>query len=95
MTQTSGEATPIHSRMKEAREAAGLSQETVAFVLGVTQPTYSRMETGCHTVRLVHLIRFATRLGATVAALFPDYQPTAEERELLAHARRAPRPQAA
>lgn len=83
----SGQTTTIPTVMKEARERAGHSQETVAFHLGVSQPNYSKMESGVRPVRFIHLLRFAKLLGAPMATLFPDYQPSPEEQELIAHGR--------
>lgn len=34
----------IGARIREIREQRGLSQDNVAFELGITQPTYARLE---------------------------------------------------
>jgi transcriptional regulator with XRE-family HTH domain len=46
-------------RLKKARKGAGLDQEAVAKLLGVTQSYISKMESGQRRIDIVQLKRFA------------------------------------
>ena len=46
-------------RLKKARKEAGLDQEAVAKLLGVTQSYISKMESGQRRIDIVQLKRFA------------------------------------
>lgn len=48
------------ARLRQARLDAGLSQEQVAEILGVTQSFVSRSETGVRRVDVIELQAFAT-----------------------------------
>lgn len=56
-------AQTIGRRLKEAREAAGLSQRQVGAFIGVTAPQISYWETGARQVDLVSLTKLADLLG--------------------------------
>lgn len=58
-------------RVRELREAAGLSQLALAERLGVPAPRLPAIEHGRHDVRLSTLRRFARALGVTVSDLLP------------------------
>ncbi|WP_426560401.1 helix-turn-helix domain-containing protein [Angustibacter sp. McL0619] len=59
----------LATQVKHAREAAGVSQEDVALAIGVSQPTYSRIEQGSRPLKGDELILLADRLGVRVAAI--------------------------
>lgn len=86
MPEHTADSRSIPARLKELREAAQLSQGAVAEALGISQSRYSKLENGDAPARLVHLLRAARLYRGDVVALFPMYQPSPEERELLAHA---------
>ena len=46
-------------RMRDLREDADLTQEYVAWQLGIQQTVYSRYERGFQTIPLEHLIKLA------------------------------------
>lgn len=79
-------ATAIPERMKALRQRAGRSQEWAAEQVGVTQPTYSKMESGTAPITLATLSRIARAYGGTVSELFPAYTPSEDEREIILHA---------
>ena len=59
-------------RIRAAREAAGVSQEEARLAIGVSQPTYSRLEAGTRTVAGDELVALADRFGvraSTIAGL--------------------------
>ena len=66
--------TPISLRLRELREARGLSQARLAKLSGVPQPTISRLEAGrLGTVNLKNLEKLARVLGVN-AVLLIDHQ---------------------
>ena len=56
-------AIEIGRRIQAAREAAELSQETLATKIGMTRGNYSRIEQGRTNVTLDSLLRIAAGLG--------------------------------
>lgn len=58
----------IGSRIREARKRAGLSEEAFAEMLGLTQPTVSRIEAGKRTVGAAELVRIAEAVGRPAQA---------------------------
>jgi len=64
-------------RLKEARLSAGKSQRDVATVLGVSESTISRWETGRTTPRTPTAVRLARLLETSVEALAPSHSPEA------------------
>lgn len=56
-------------RIREARTRAGESQEDMATLLGVSQPTYFRIEAGARALKGDELVVIADRLGVRAAAL--------------------------
>ncbi len=56
-------------RLRLARQAAGVSQEEAQLAIGVSQPTYSRIESGTRELRADELILLADRFGIRTAAL--------------------------
>nr|NLD41646.1 helix-turn-helix transcriptional regulator [Actinomycetales bacterium] len=60
----------LGTRIRRTREAAGLSQTQVAEMIGVSQPTYSRLETGTSpTLDGGDLVLLADALGVRAASL--------------------------
>lgn len=55
----SNEHRSLVERLKKARKEAGLDQEAVAKLLGVTQSYISKMESGQRRIDIVQLKRFA------------------------------------
>jgi len=58
----------IGSRIREARKSAGLSEEAFAELLGLTQPTVSRIEAGKRSVGAAELVRIAEAVGRPAQA---------------------------
>lgn len=56
-------------RLREARETAGVSQETACRVIGVSQPTYHRIESGDRPVKGDELVMLADCFGIRAAAI--------------------------
>jgi transcriptional regulator with XRE-family HTH domain len=70
-----GSVTPIAVRLKELREARGLSQAGLAKLAGVAQSYISRIEAGrLSTINLAHLEKLARALDVN-AALLIDHRP--------------------
>ncbi|MFB6811265.1 helix-turn-helix transcriptional regulator [Streptomyces sp. NPDC056387] len=59
----------IGSRLREARTAAGLSQERLADMAGVDRKTIVRLESGTSDVRLGTWLRIARAVGVPLADL--------------------------
>ena len=62
----------IGARIRKTRQASGMSQATLAEQAGLSQPSICRVEAGKQQLRLVELVRIATALGTTAAALMGD-----------------------
>jgi transcriptional regulator with XRE-family HTH domain len=52
--------------LSEWRESIGLSQEDAAAILGTTQPTYCRWETGQAMPRRDDLVKIANKTGVSI-----------------------------
>lgn len=76
----------IASRLRTAREAAGLSQGQVAKLLGLHRPTISEIEAGRRRVAGEELVQLASTYGVSVEWLTKDAEESdpAEDRILLA-----------
>jgi len=59
----------LGGRIREAREACGLTQLAVAYQLGVTPQTVANWETGRTSPALPVLARIARQLNTTMVAL--------------------------
>lgn len=59
MTQEEHGASVVASRLRTARESAGLSQGQVARLLGFHRPTITEIEAGRRRVTVPELVRFA------------------------------------
>lgn len=60
------------SRLKAAREAAGMSQTDIAVQMGITPQGVHKWESGASTPRFDRLYRLASALGIPVSKLLPD-----------------------
>ena len=56
-------------RVREAREAAGVSQDEARMAIGVSQPTYSRIESGDRPLKGDELIQLADCFGVRAAVI--------------------------
>lgn len=70
MVMTMGEPTAgLSRRVREAREAAGISQADAAQALEMSQPTYYRIESGARPLKGDELIRLADLFGMRAASI--------------------------
>lgn len=69
----------IGRRLREAREAAGYSQEDVARILDVTGATYSRYESGHHKITIPEIYRLAELFGADPQYIMRGVRVRAED----------------
>lgn len=75
----------IASRLRQFREALGLTQAQVAQQLGVHRPTVSEIEAGRRTLTAEELYRLAAMYGVSVSDVLSEAPPAADEAvELLA-----------
>ncbi|GAA2677485.1 helix-turn-helix domain-containing protein [Actinoplanes palleronii] len=56
-------------RVRQAREAAGISQDEARKAINVSQPTYSRIESGDRVLKGDELIQLADCFGVRAAAI--------------------------
>lgn len=57
------------SRLRELREARGLTQTSLALLVGVAERTYRSWEAGANVPHAANARKLAKRLGVTVEAL--------------------------
>lgn len=69
----------LAERLREAREAAGLSQEDVAQKLSLPRPAISQIENGHRRVEALELARFAKMYGKPLG-FFADEEPAGTTR---------------
>lgn len=69
----------LANRLREAREAAGLSQEDVAQKLSLPRPAISQIENGHRRVEALELARFA-KLYRRPLGFFADEEPAGTPR---------------
>ena len=62
----------IGDRAREAREAAGLTQEQLGKLIGASQPEVSRWEAGERILSLADFLAIADALKVPASALLPD-----------------------
>lgn len=74
----------LAERLREAREAAGLSQEDVAQKLGVPRPAVSQIENGHRRVEALELARLAKLYGRPLG-FFADEEPVGSKRQDALH----------
>ena len=56
-------------RVRETREAVGVSQDEACLAIGVSQPTYSRIEAGGRALKGDELVQLADCFGVRAAAI--------------------------
>lgn len=69
----------LAARLREAREAAGLSQEDVAQKLALPRPAISQIENGHRRVEALELARLAKLYGRPLS-FFADEEPSGAKR---------------
>ena len=76
----------VHERLREAREASGLSQGQVAKKLNMHRPTISEIEAGRRKVSAADLENFSEMYGVSVGWLVsgPSADETGDARILMA-----------
>lgn len=62
----------IGNKIRQMRELNGLSQENLAFDLGITQPSYARLEKEDERISITRLIHIAGVLKTTVSELIDE-----------------------
>ncbi len=68
----------LNNRMKRLRLARGLTQEQVAELMHMEQPTYSRMERGYRKATAEELELFCSIMETTIAVFMGDAEVPAE-----------------
>lgn len=78
------------NRIREAREAKGLTQDVLGARVGVTGATVAKYETGAAAVSVHQLGRIARAMQVPAYTLISDYEPSRgeEERAVMAILRR-------
>ena len=77
----------IAHRLRQAREAIGLSQDDVAEFLGIKQSAYSQIERGQNAIKIEHLLKLPVILRRPVSwflNLPGEDTLTPDEAELIA-----------
>lgn len=74
----------IGSRIREARERLGLSQEDLANLIGKSQNAVSDYEHGRRAIRISELPELASALKVPIASFFGDEYPDEEAIALIA-----------
>ena len=59
----------IGNKIRQRREEKGLSQDSLAHELGITQPSYARLEKQDERISITRLMQIAALLKTTVAEL--------------------------
>lgn len=59
----------IGNKIRQRREEKGLSQDSLAHELGITQPSYARLEKQDERISITRLMQIANLLKTTVAEL--------------------------
>lgn len=72
MAQSNSSGTGIASRLRAAREQAGLSQGQVAKMLGFQRPTISEIEAGRRKISAEELGKFASLYKVSISWLATD-----------------------
>ncbi|WP_445710762.1 helix-turn-helix domain-containing protein [Flavobacterium sp.] len=62
----------IGNKIRLLRESKGFSQESIAQELGITQPSYARLEKQDERISITRLIQIATLLKTTVGDLIGE-----------------------
>jgi transcriptional regulator with XRE-family HTH domain len=80
----------LGARVRQERLRRNLTQEYLAQVLGVTLPTYRKIESGDGSVEFRHAARALSVLGYgdALGELIPEVQPDVRLKDLLAPERK-------
>jgi transcriptional regulator with XRE-family HTH domain len=62
----------IGNKIRILRETKGLSQDNIAIELGITQPSYARLEKNDERISITRLIHIAKVLKTTVSELIDE-----------------------
>jgi transcriptional regulator with XRE-family HTH domain len=62
----------VGTRIRKIREQRGLSQENIATELGITQPSYARLEKEDDRISITRLVNIATILETSVSELINE-----------------------
>lgn len=62
----------IGGKIRRLRDQLGFSQESLAFELGLTQPSYARLEKADERISIIRLIQIAQILNTTVSELIDE-----------------------
>lgn len=62
----------IGNKIRVLRETKGLSQDNLAFELGITQPSYARLEKDDDRISITRLIQISKVLKTTVSELIDE-----------------------
>ncbi|MGI8730262.1 MAG: helix-turn-helix domain-containing protein [Solirubrobacteraceae bacterium] len=81
-----GAASAVGERIKRAREAASISQATLAELLGKQQTAISHWESGRRLPGIDDLVNLAEALGVAPADLLPDTEPARRSGAVLLRA---------
>ena len=74
----------FRTRLKQARETAGLTPGQLAEKVGTSGAQLSRWESGLYVPKLFWLVRLAAALGIELSALVPEPQPKKPNRRTKA-----------
>lgn len=76
----------LGSRIRDTRLSRNISQAHVASVVGVSLPTYRKIEFGAGTIEFRHVVRTLAFLGyaEAIAGLVPPVDPAMTMKQLLA-----------
>jgi len=81
-----GEHEELGTRLRQAREYVGLSQELVAHQLGIPRAAVSAMEHGTRKVSSIELKKLATLYGKPVGALLGEQEDPVLEADAVSAA---------
>ena len=76
----------LGSRIRDTRLARNLSQAHVASVVGISLPTYRKIESGAGTIEFRHVVRALAVLGHVdaIPGLIPPVDPAITMKQLMA-----------
>jgi len=75
----------LGSRIRDTRLARNLSQAHVASIVGISLPTYRKIEAGAGTIEFGHVVRTLAVLGYVdaITALVPPVDPAITMKQLM------------
>ncbi len=62
----------IGAKIRKTRELRGLSQDNIAVELGISQPSYARLEKGDDRISITRLVNIASILKTSVSELINE-----------------------